>query len=60
VAARFLHAPPPLAERGFTSRRESNPRNRGSVTASSTLHFPAGGEDHRHLQKKKNTQANRF
>jgi len=29
VAARFLHAPPPLAERGFTSRRESNPRNMG-------------------------------
>jgi hypothetical protein len=32
-------------------------RNRGSITASFTLHFPAGGEDHRHLQKKKNTQA---
>jgi len=50
----------PLAARGFTRRRENNPGNRGSVTASSTLHFPAGGEEHRHLQKKKNTQASRF
>jgi len=42
VAARPLHAPPPLAASG---------------SASSPLPFLAGGEDHRHLQPKENAQA---
>jgi len=60
VVTRLLHAPPPLATREFTRHHENNPGNRGSVTASSTLHFLAGGEEHRHLQKEKNTQTSRF
>jgi hypothetical protein len=44
VAARLLHAPPPLAARESTRRNENNQATRGSVTASSPLPFLAGGE----------------
>jgi hypothetical protein len=33
--------------------RENKPGNRGSITASSPLPFPADGDTHRHLQKAK-------
>jgi len=64
VVARLLHAPPLLAARGFTRCRENKPGNRGVVTASSPLPFPAGGEEICHLQQKENAQTamgfNRF
>jgi hypothetical protein len=41
---------------GFTRRRENQPGNRGAVTASSPLPFPAGGEEIGHLQQKENAQ----
>jgi hypothetical protein len=49
VAARLLHAPPPLAARGFTYRRKKIQAAKGSGIASSLLPFPAGGDTHRHL-----------
>jgi hypothetical protein len=51
MAARLLHAPPPLAARGLTRRRKKSKKTRGFGSASSPLHFPAGGEDPRHPQK---------
>jgi len=56
VAARLLHAPPPLAVRGFTNCCENKPGNKAVKLASSPLPFLAGGEDHCHLQQEKNTQ----
>jgi hypothetical protein len=50
------HAPPPLAAREPTRRRK-HWKTAGSVSASSPLPFLAGGDNHRHLQKKKKTQA---
>jgi len=47
VAACLLHAPPSLAA------REKIQATKGSGTASSLLPFPAGGDSHRHLQKKR-------
>jgi len=43
------HTPPSLAARG----PHKTPENQGSVTASSPLPFPAGGEGLHHLQKNK-------
>jgi len=45
----LLHAPPPLAARGFTRRRRKLQENQGSGMSSSPLPFLAGGEDHRYL-----------
>jgi hypothetical protein len=42
VAARLLHAPPPLAVRGCTRRRESNRETGQSRLASSPLPFCTG------------------
>jgi len=58
VEARLLHATSPLAARGFTRRRENNWETGQSRLASFPLPFLAGAEDHCHLQKEKNTQAN--
>jgi len=50
VAARPLHAPPPLEARGFTRRREQGRKTGGSGLASFPFPFSAGGDNHRHLQ----------
>jgi len=42
VVTRLLHAPPPLATRGFNRRLKKIQALRGSVTASSLLPFPIG------------------
>ncbi|KAJ6886127.1 hypothetical protein NC651_026721 [Populus alba x Populus x berolinensis] len=52
VATCLLHAPPPLGARGFTRRHKKSKKPRASGSASSPLHFPVGGEDPRHMQKK--------
>jgi hypothetical protein len=52
VAAGLLHAPPPLAARGFTRQRDKRWKMGGSGSASSPLHFPAGGD----LQSTQKTQ----
>jgi hypothetical protein len=44
------HAPPPLAAREPTRRRKQL-ETAGSGSASSPLPFPAGGDNHCHLQK---------
>jgi len=56
VAARLLHAPPPLVARGFTRLRKERLETGGSSLASSPLPFLAGAEDHHHLQQEQNTQ----
>ena len=50
VAVRLLHAPPPLAARGFTRHRKNRTGSRKSGSASSPLPFPAGGGSFSHLQ----------
>jgi len=45
VAARLLHAPPPLAARD----RKKNPATGGFGSTSSPLLFLAGGDNHRYL-----------
>jgi len=50
VAARGSHAPPPLAARGPTRRREIKPETGGPEMAFSPLLFLAGGDNHRYLQ----------
>jgi len=57
VVTRLLHAPPQLAARGFTRRCWQCLETGGSGLLSSSLPFPAGCEDHRYLQKEKNTSS---
>jgi len=54
VAARLLHAPPPLASRGFTRRRSQRSETGGSGLLSSSFPLPTGCEERHHLQKQHN------
>jgi hypothetical protein len=56
VAAHLLHAPPLLAVRGFTHRREEESGSSGIWLDFLSLPFLAGGEDHCYLQQKKKMQ----
>ena len=52
----WIHAPPPLAARGFTRRRKQKNRGQGgSGSASLLLPLLTGGEDRRYLQSQANT-----
>jgi hypothetical protein len=51
----LLHAPPPLAARGFKRRCQKIQANRGSGTVSSPLPFPTGGEGNVTYKNQENT-----
>jgi hypothetical protein len=51
----LLHAPPPLAARGFKRRCQKIQANRGSGTVSSPLPFPTGGEGNVTCKSQENT-----
>jgi hypothetical protein len=56
VAARLLHAPPPLAARGFTHGRKKIQATQGVCNGFIHSSFLAGGEEICHLQQKENAQ----
>ena len=57
---RLLHAPPPLATRGFTRRRSQHPETKGFDLLSSSLPLPADYEECRHLQSQESTTNNQI
>jgi hypothetical protein len=56
VAARLLHAPPPLAACGFTRGRKKIQATQGVCNGFIHSSFPVGGEEICHLQQKENAQ----